>query len=143
MANSLKFFHGTSTASEVTTGNRAVFDQDTANSLLPAQKPFLLGSVAVSTKFQAASDPGVDPIVVSVIDDGTPGGEPATGVKLALSQAGLATAVAGAALGVGPEILSGAVNAITIWVEVDDQTATVGNYLNLRLQTNETYEVPV
>lgn len=102
-----------------------------------------LGSVAASTVLRADSDPGVDPIIVSIADDNGAGGDAATEIKLALSSGGLASAVAGAALEIGTQVLSGTGNAIAIHVRRTSPAGAVGTQSDLSLLLNACREDPV
>jgi hypothetical protein len=96
-----------------------------------------------SRKFEAVSDPGIDDILLSVADSNAGSGQPVAAIKLSFTQAGLASAVAGAAINLGTQILSGTANKIEMWMEVNDQTSTVGNYTDLSLQMSTIQESPV
>jgi len=61
-------------------------------------------------------------------------------IKLATTQAGLAGATAGAPLSLSTQILSGSANATSVWVRLDDATATVGTETELTLTTNSVVE---
>jgi len=63
-----------------------------------------------------------------------------TEVKLASTQGGLSSATPGASLNVGTQILSGTLNAVSVWLEVDDSTAVVATATELQLQTNDLTE---
>lgn len=102
------------------------------------------GSATAGRRAQSDSNPGVDPITVSVIDAATGSGQPASAVKLALTSAGLATATAGAALSLGvATVNSGAAGAVAVYLRVQDATSTVGNYDDLSIQTNVLRETAV
>lgn len=75
---------------------------------------FWVGIPATDTKLQAASDPGIDQIVVSIVDDDALTGVDATDIKLALSSAGLDSATGGTALNLGATILGGSANAVRV-----------------------------
>jgi hypothetical protein len=66
-----------------------------------------------------------------------------TEIKLALSNAGLATAIAGASLALGTVINSGSANAIAVHMRIDDATAVVGSASELSINTVSTHEIPV
>lgn len=66
-------------------------------------------------KLQAASDPGVDPLVVSIVDASPGGGVEAAHIKLALTQVDLGSAVAGDPVNLPATIQGGAVNAVKVW----------------------------
>jgi hypothetical protein len=90
-----------------------------------------LGSNTANRRIQANANPGVDQIQAAVADVNPGSGHAATEVKLASSQADLASAVGGAALNLGTEILSGAANARPIWIEVNDATRVIGTATEL------------
>ena len=75
---------------------------------------FYLGDPDDTIKLQAASDPGVDPITVSVADSAPGSGVEDTHIKLALTSAGLDGATGGAALNAGSTINGGVANAVPI-----------------------------
>ena len=113
------------------------FTQDDLGVITPHQRRFYLGNADAGYTFQAASDPGVDPITLSVVDAVPASGQPASAIKLATTQAGLASATGGADLELAATLLSGSVNAVQIWVQFDDATATVAtdNNISLALST--------
>lgn len=101
------------------------------------------GSRAVGKVLQAISNPGVDNIVLSIADAAPAGGSPAASVKLALSAGGLDTAVGGAALALGAELLSGLDNALAIHVRVLDSTGVAGVNSDLSVSMNAVGEFSV
>lgn len=80
-------------------------------------------------------------ILVSVTDAASGSGLPASAVKLASSEAGLASATGGAALSLGASLTSGAGNQVAVWIEIDAGAAAVGDYTDLGLTTNSLVEV--
>lgn len=66
-------------------------------------------------KIQAASDPGVDPITLSIVDASPGGGVEATHIKLSLTESGLSSAVAGDPLTLATTITGGSANAVKVW----------------------------
>lgn len=88
---------------------------------------------------RAASAPGLDHILVSVVDDAPGSGIAATAVRLALSAGGLNSATPGAALNIGTEVLPGV--EIPIYVRVTQGALAEGLYTDLRLQTVPCVEV--
>lgn len=84
-----------------------------------------------------------DEILIAVVDVAAGTGLPATVVKLAMSEAGLATATPGAALAIGAALASGAGEQVAIWFAVDTGAAAVGDYTDLALTTNMLLEVAV
>jgi hypothetical protein len=110
-----------------------------ADDSLPAvDRVIYLASTAAGKRFNAASDPGVDVITLSVVN--TASGIAATTVRLAASAGGLATATPGAPLELGTEILSGAVNSVPVHVRVDLPVTPIGRYENLSFELNELIE---
>lgn len=95
----------------------------------PVDLTFWLGSTETDRSYYAASDPGVDDIVVSITGGA---GLPASALRLALAAEDLATATPGAALTLGTEIASGA-GAVAVHVRVDTAALTAGIYTNLAL----------
>lgn len=59
-----------------------------------------------------------------------------TALKLASTEAGLATAVAGDPLNCGTMLQHGAAYAVTVWIEWDDTTGALGVYPTMTLETN-------
>lgn len=94
-----------------------------------------------TTSAQATSNPGVDDIVLSIVDSAAGSGHESSEVKLAESSAGLDTATAGAPLNFGTEILKGAANKKTVYARVDDATGVVGTETELSLQFNDVTEL--
>jgi len=95
------------------------------------------GCPTASLQAQASSDPGVDDIMLSIAD-AIPGNSHAkTVIKLASTQLGLATAVAGDPLNIGITVLSGAANKVDVWVRVNEGAQPVVNWTDLSLETNE------
>jgi hypothetical protein len=113
-----------------------VFQQDDQGVVSPHQRNLWLGSNDVALKFQAASNPGVDQVQLQVNDTDSGSGQPASAIKLSLTQAGLASATGGAALNLGVQILSGVSGAKSIWVQFDDTTGIVATDTAVKLQTN-------
>lgn len=106
-------------------------------------KVIYFGSPAVGKIIKAASNPGVDPIVVSVADAASGSGSPATDVKLALSAGGLSSAVGGAPLSLDVSVLSGTGGAKAIHVRVLDSTGVMANNTDLSLTTGTLAEFAV
>ena len=143
MAITFTFYHDAALTSEVTSGNPiAITALHPGGSATDVQ--LWLGSTATGTQAQANSDPGVDDIEISIADsDGGGAGNASTACKLATSQGGLATAVAGDPLAVGPTLASGVVNAMPFWLRVSNAQTVVGTYTDLSLATNTLVESPV
>lgn len=133
MAITFKFYSDAALTTAITAP--LAFSQSTP-SPTANDKVVYLGSVASGKTAEAASDPGVDPILVSIIDAASGSGSPATDVKLAATSGGLATATAGAPLNIGTQILSGSANAVEIHIRVLDSTGIVATNTDLSLETN-------
>lgn len=100
------------------------------------------GSPRAGRICQASSNPGVDPVVISVADAEAGAGSPAGDVRLALSAGGLDAATGGAPLTL-PETINGGVSgAIAVHVRVLDSTHASGVYNDLSLTTNTLREAP-
>jgi len=97
---------------------------------------FWLGGTDATREHVAASDPGVDPIEVSVLD--AAGGDSLlpSSLMLATTQGGLDTATPGAALTLGATVGGGAANAVSVWLRVDAPEIDPAIYDNLSLVTN-------
>lgn len=140
MAISLKFYNNSGLSSEATL---LTVLQGADGASAAVDSILYLGSLAAGKKFQAESAPGIDSIVVSILDSAIGSGVAASAVKLATSAGGLAGAVAGASLALGTQILSGTVNAIAIHVRIDTPPLPVGNYTELSLAINSLIESAV
>ncbi len=66
-----------------------------------------------------------------------------TEIKLALSNAGLSSAIAGAPLSIDTIIYGGSLNSIPVHVRLDDATAVIGSASELSIKTVSTHEIPV
>ncbi len=99
-----------------------------------------LGSTTADVVLQAFSDPGVDPITVSLVDAATGSGVEAAHVSLATTQAGLDSATPGASIDLAAQITSGSGNAAAIWLRIDTPALSAGTYTDLTLSTGECVE---
>lgn len=104
---------------------------------------FYLGATVVGRKFEVQANPGVDDILLSVTDAAPGTGHATTEVKLASTLGGLTGATPGAPLNLGPQLLSGVVNATQIFIEIDDATGVVGTSTELALETQILIETDV
>lgn len=118
---------------------RLSFFQD-AQAPVGDDKVIYLGSPDPVKVLRAASDPGVDPITLTVADSAAGSGSPAGDVRLALSAGELASATGGAALSLGVQINGGAANAVAIHVRVLDSTGVSALNQDLSLLTNNLRE---
>ncbi|UZR28073.1 hypothetical protein [Methylococcus mesophilus] len=120
-----------------------VATQNADGSTPAIQFTLYLGSTTASRMIQANANPGVDQIQATVVDAGAGSGHDVSEVKLAATQAGLASAVGGAALDLGTSVLSDAANAKPIWIEVNDATHVVGTATELSVVIADVRETAV
>ena len=139
MSNALAFY---ADAGLTTPKARLVATQATDGAAPPVDTVVYVGAPAAGKKFQAASDPGVDTILLSNADAAGAPQVPATALRLALSSGGLASATPGAALALGTQILSGPANAVAVHVRIDAPALAAGVCNNLALETVATVELP-
>lgn len=92
-----------------------------------------IGSTATGKKILAASDPDVDSIPISIVDSNGGDGQLAADIKLALTQGGLAAATGGAAITGPAQILSGAAQALAVWLRIDPSNLAEGTYTDLSI----------
>jgi hypothetical protein len=111
-----------------TLGARAV------NGGAPGDGVFYIGHPTETV--EAASDPGIDPITVSISDASVGSGVEASAIKLALSSAGLDSATGGAALSAGVTISPGAGNAAAVHYRWTNTTGA-GSYTEISLAVVE------
>jgi hypothetical protein len=137
MTTSLKVYADAALSSVVYNPNIL---QKSDGSTGPVDIVLYLGSVLAGKIIEAQSDPGVDNIVLSISDSGAGTGQTANAIKLALSSSGLDSAVAGASLSLGTEILSGADNAVAVYMRVQATDLSVGSFNELVLETNDLVE---
>lgn len=109
----------------------------------PVKFQLWLGNPVSGKKIEANSDPGVDDIILDIVDANPGTGNPDTDIKLATTESGLTSAVAGASLTVGTQVLSGVANAFEFWVQVTDSLGGAGLNLDLSVDTNELVETSV
>ena len=107
----------------------------------PIDHVLYFGSTAANTKAQANSAPGAAQIQVALTaaDSGLGNAANAADIKLALTQAGLAGAVGGAALNIGVTLNSGSANAVAVWIRDQDSTH-LGRKSFINLQTSQISE---
>lgn len=141
MAISFAFFNDAGLTSPLV-GNLQV-QQASDGSTGPVDINLFFGSNAVGRKVQAASDPGIDPILLDIVDAAPGSGHEDTEIKLALTQIGLDTASPGASRTLGNELLSEVGNATSIWIRIEDATGVIGTSLELSIQMNNVIEVDV
>lgn len=143
MSVSFKFFHDAALTQEISALNPLAATQDTAGLLGPVDKTIYFGSPLTGNKAQDAVNPGVDAIVISVLDADPLTGAPASEFKLALTSGGLDTAVAGAALTLSHTVNSGVANAVPVYTRRDSALTVAGSYTDITLSTQILLETPV
>lgn len=92
------------------------FDDQTADLVI------YWGSPDDTKKAEADSNPGVDPITLSIADAAPASGQETTSVKLATSLAGLDSAIAGDLLSLGAVVNGGPAGAVPVHVRFTDIT---------------------
>lgn len=138
MSNTLLFY---SDAGLTVPLSRLEAAQSTTGTAGAVDQVVWLGSPVAGHAFQASSDPGTDPVIVSIIDSLTGLQIPASSLRMAATSGGLPGATPGAALTLGTEILSGVGNAAEVYVRIDAAAIAAGVYDNLSLSCVETLEV--
>lgn len=98
------------------------------------------GSATAGKQLQAVSDPGVDPVRVTIFDANVASGIESSAIKLALSSGGLDTAVAGDPITLGTTLLSGSGNAVAVYVRTDSGLSEPGTYSDLSLRVEGVVE---
>jgi hypothetical protein len=104
---------------------------------------FYIGNVSESIKLQDATYPGVSIVYLSINDATVGSGPEATWIKLALTQAGLTSAVAGQSLALGSTILGGVQNALPIWVRISNSLSGATSSTDLSLKITGVKEFAV
>lgn len=146
MAISFKFYHDAALTQEITADplvTPLTASQDAGGSLGAVDKTIYFGSTVTANKVQDSVNPGVDAIVVSIVDADAGTGAPTSEFTLALSSGGLATATAGAALTLSATLNSGVANAVPIYTRRASSIAVAGAYTDISLQTQTLIESPV
>lgn len=113
-----------------------IFEEPSDHSQSPSDIQLFIGSTDTGKKVNATSDPGIDQIAVSITDTAPGADHEAAEIKLATTEAGLASATGGVALNLGTQILSLAANAAEFWVRSRDATGTQGTATELGIETN-------
>ncbi len=130
MATSLKFYADSALADPLD-ANPLTLDREIGAG--PVDAVVYLGSTETGRYFVPDTDPE---ITVSVTDDDTGAGFSTSDITLALSQAGLDTATAGAPLNLGGQIDSGAANAVPVFVRFSGTSGTPLSTTDLGLTGN-------
>lgn len=103
-----------------------------------------IGSNDSSRKLEANSDPGVDQLTLTPTDADPGNNHETDTIKIADTQANLASATAGAAYNLGTVINGGVGNAVDFWVRLTDQLSGSVLYdANLSIDLNDAIESQV
>lgn len=116
------------------------FEQATDGSTGAQTRIVYLGSTANNRMFESEMNPGVDSIILSVVDNQPGVGQEAQNVKLALNPNDLINTAAGAPLALPATILSGVINAIPIYIQVENTQGVVSVDTSLSLVTSSIME---
>lgn len=112
-----------------------VLPVNTFLALAPTRLAFWVGYAGTAGTIRPAVD---DQITLQVVDAAAGSGYPASAVRLALSEVGLDTAVAGASLDIAESIAAG--ERVEVWIEVASAAPAAPNaYVDLSLRTNDLY----
>jgi hypothetical protein len=141
MTVSLKFYLDANLSNPLSTP--LSFEQAADGSTGPQTRVIYLGSASSNRQFEAAVNSGVDPILLSVIDSQPGIGQEVSNVRLGFTPNDVVTAMPGAALALPATLLSGATNAIPIYIQVQDTTGLVGTDSNISLTTNNIVETAI
>lgn len=138
MTISLGFYLDANLSTPITTPLN--FEQATDGSTGPQVRAIYIGSAVSNHKFEADINSGVSPILLSIADNQPGVGQESSNVKLALEPDDLVNAVAGEPLSLPATILSGVINAIPVYIQVEDSNGIVGTDTSLSLVTNNIVE---
>ena len=100
----------------------------------PADILVYFGCPTAGRKLQNDTAPGTAAVTIALYDTASGSGLAATAVTLGLSAGELASNTPGAALAVGVTLLSGAANAVPIFLRFTPGAAALGTYAELQLQ---------
>lgn len=93
------------------------------------------GSAASGRVVRAASNPGVDSIVLSIVDGTPAGGSPSSDVTIGFDETFMSR-LPGLSLSLGTVVNSGVSNAIAIYVRVQDSTGVLAVNTDISLAMN-------
>ncbi len=116
------------------------FEQATDGSTGAQVKVIYIGSTVPNRKFEAEMNSGIDAIVLSAVDSQPGIGQEVSNVKLALAPGDLVNVSVGASLALPATILSGATNAIPVYIQVEDTNGEISTDTSLSLTTTSIVE---
>lgn len=143
MPLTFNLFHDSALTQPITSVNPLTATQDGGVLLGAVDKTIYLGSTTSTNKLQVTASPGVNPLIVSIVDAASGTGAPSTEYKLALTSGGLATAVAGASLTLGATINGGVANAVPIFTRRTSAITAPGAYSDISINVATPYESPI
>lgn len=120
-------------------GSMLDFTQSVDGSTGAVVRTVYYGSTSVGRTLRALSDPGVDPIILSILDSTPLSGSPLSDVTLALEETFFGRSP-GSPLSLGTQILGGVANAVPVYIRVLDTTETLGLNTDLSLAMVECEE---
>jgi hypothetical protein len=141
MTITFKGYHDAALTEEIDSGNTH-HTTHVVGATDPTDKIVYFGSTVSGKKLQAASNPGTDPVVVSVVDANAGTGAPASEFRLSLSPI-TGAETPGAPLILSATLLSGVANAVPIYTRRVSALNVSANYLDISLDTNAITESPV
>lgn len=142
MATTCKLWHDAGATNPVETLDEIVHQLASDGSSGAVDKVVYLGSAGGSGYHRAESNPGVDNIVLSLVDNNAGAGGVVTHYKLALSQGGLAGATAGAPLVVGAQIARGVTGLVPIYIRATVTSFPAGDYTDVVIASNNIIDEP-
>lgn len=142
MAITFKFYHDAALTQEINSGNPLTATQDGGALLGPVDKTIYLGSTVAGNKLQVTSSPGVDPVVVSVVDAASGSGAPVTEFRLSINPI-TGAETPGASLSLSHTLTSGVSNAVPIYTRRTSVLTTPAAHSDVSLQIVNPYETPV
>lgn len=98
---------------------------------------------AGSVQLQAQSNPGVDPVQLYISDTAAGSGHEATDITLALTAGDLAVNNPGDPLELGTTLLSGASNAVPVYIRAINTLTTINSSTELSIRINATVATAV
>lgn len=136
MATSLNFYTDSALSTELTTLDIPQLPDGLSPDI---DNVIYLGSTLSGSIFQATTDPGVDQIVIAIIDANIGSGIEASNIKIALTSGGLDSATAGASLNVGTSINGGTGSAVALYIR-SDTPVLASTDTDITLETNDITE---
>jgi hypothetical protein len=104
---------------------------------------FYLGSSSSDVKLQDAASPGINNMFISIEDSTFDSGPEKSWIKLALTQSGLNSAVAGNSLNIGSTLLGGVASALPFWVRITNSLSGISSSTDLFLKLTGVKEYSV